>query len=256
MADIRLVRPRNTHVWLWTGLLAVVALGVWLGSTLVFGDATAKTAGKKVGQHARFGADRAQVMPLRTEPFEAAIPLEDRELGRLLRFTGTAESGVRRNALVVRSRGGQRILVRFEPAPPAGALGRIYPGSTVRLDGYLQKIARAEYLAWMDSLGVVVPRPQPGVKFGDLPDPSFARVDSLFIKSYYLSVRPEGIGAHTPGVSDTAVTEGGIPVAPGALPPESAARTAPAMAAPTAPARREPVVLPPDSASPAPSTAP
>ena len=228
MPDIRLVRPRNSHVWLWSGLTAFVAILVWIGSTFFFGDATAAAAGKKVGARAGFGADRSEVLPLRSESFAEALPLEDRELGRLLRFTGTAESGVRRGALWVRSPTNHRILIRFEPLPEDSALlRRFYPGAQVRVDGYLQKVALAEYAAWMDSLGVVVPRPAPGVKFGDLPDSSFARVDSLFIKNYYLSVRPAGIGAQTPGVAVTAA-----PANP-AAPPPSATTARPAPSAET-----------------------
>ncbi|HYJ81179.1 MAG TPA: hypothetical protein VEW03_16310, partial [Longimicrobiaceae bacterium] len=113
--------------------------------------------------------------------------------GRVLRLSGWAESGVRRNAVYVRAADGRRILVRFEPEPPEGALRGIYAGGAVDMNGYLQKLSRAEFDVWMDTLRVVVPRPRPGVKFGDLPDSSFARVDSLFVKDYYLSVRPEGL---------------------------------------------------------------
>ncbi len=69
--------------------------------------------------------------------------------------------------------------------------------ASVELDGYLSKISNAEFKVWMDTLGVHIPRPPPGNKFGDLPDPSFARVDSLFIKSFYISVRPEALGTDT-----------------------------------------------------------
>jgi hypothetical protein len=63
----------------------------------------------------------------------------------------------------------------------------------VDLDGYLEKISEAEFQVWMDSLGVSIPRPPPGRKFGDLPEPAFARIDSLFIKNFYISVRPEAL---------------------------------------------------------------
>lgn len=247
MPDIRLVRPRNSHVWLWSGLTAAAAILVWIGSTFFFGDATAAGPGKKVGARAGFGAERSAVLPLRTESFAQALPLEDRELGRLLRFTGTAESGVRRGALWVRSPTNHRIMVRFQPLPEDSALlRRIYPGAQVRLDGYLQKIALAEFEAWMDSLGVIIPRPAPGVKFGDLPDSSFARVDSLFIKNYYLSVRPQGIGAQTPGVAATTA-----PAAPPAGTLPGTARPAPS--ADTARRTEAPVTTPeeprPDTAA-------
>jgi hypothetical protein len=63
----------------------------------------------------------------------------------------------------------------------------------VDVQGYLQKISRAEFDAWIDSLDVYLPRPAPGVKFGDLPDSGFVRIDSLFIRDYYISVRPEAL---------------------------------------------------------------
>jgi hypothetical protein len=106
---------------------------------------------------------------------------------------GVAESGVRVNSVWVRTTDGYRILVRFEPAPEPEQLRRIGPGSSVDFDGYLNAIALAEFHQIVDSLGVRIPRPPPARKFGDLPDPGFARVDSLFIKNYYVSVRPEGI---------------------------------------------------------------
>jgi hypothetical protein len=92
----------------------------------------------------------------------------------------------------VRADDNRRILVRFEPAPPEGGV-RLPPGGTVDLSGYLEKVSRAEFNVWMDTLRVAIPRPPPGRKFGDLPDSSFARVDSLFIKNFYLSVRPESL---------------------------------------------------------------
>ena len=39
-----------------------------------------------------------------------------------------------------------------------------------------------------------IPRPPPGRKFGDLPVPAFARLDSKFVKTFYISVRPEALG--------------------------------------------------------------
>ena len=38
----------------------------------------------------------------------------------------------------------------------------------------------SEFRQIVDSLNVRIPRPPPARKFGDLPDPSFARVDSLY----------------------------------------------------------------------------
>lgn len=229
MPDIRLVRPKNSHVVAWTALLAVIAVLIWLGSTFLFGDRTEANVNRQVGARANFGANRGTVLPLQTESFEDAQPLESRELGRLLRLRGVAESGVRRNAVWVRSRSGKRILVRFEPEPPEGALRRVTPGAGIQVDGYVRKIARAEFDAWMDTLRVVIPRPRPGTKFGDLPDSSFARVDSLFVKDYYISVLPEGIG--------------GLQAAPPPVPRDSARRagtSADTMRAPTPPAAMAP----------------
>jgi hypothetical protein len=214
--DIRLTRGRNQRVWFWT--LCIVGLGALaMVAAMVFGDPTAHPRGPGVGAAAHFGADRAPVLPVVVEPFERVGELTDRELGRLVHLTGTAESGVRRSAVYVRTPQGRRILVRFEPAPPAGQLARIFNGGGVDVTGYLQKISRAEFDVWMDSLGVVIPRPPPGVKFGDLPDSDFIRIDSLFIKEYYVSVRPEGIGRRAAApVPPPAVAQ---PVAPPPPPP-------------------------------------
>jgi hypothetical protein len=189
--DIRLTRGRSDRVWFWIGTLVVFGI-VALGAAAVFGDPTAHGRGPGSGA-AHFGADRAPVRPVVIESFATVKQLNDRELGRLLNVIGTAESGVRRNAVYVRMPDGRRILVRFEPAPPAGKLSGIVNGGGVDVNGYLQKISRAEFNVWMDTLGVVIPRPAPGVKFGDLPDSNFIRIDSLFVKDYYVSVRPEGI---------------------------------------------------------------
>jgi hypothetical protein len=196
--DIRLVRGRTQRLWAWTGTIIVVMLVAW-GSAFIFGDATNRP-GRQVGAKANFGADRAAVVPMQTEPFETALPLEDRELGRMLRLTGTSESRMVRNAIWVRTTTPRRwILVRFEPAPEKGTLRPYYPGAAVNVEGYLQKISRAEFDAWIDSLGVGLPRPTPGVKFGDLPDSGFTRIDSLFIRNFYISVRPEGAGTGATG---------------------------------------------------------
>lgn len=194
MPDIRLVRSRGSRVWLWSLVFAAIGL-VALGTTLFFGDATEEAAENVVGADAGFAGERAAVLPLRTQLFEEVEPLEPRQLGRLLRLRGTAESPVRGGAAWVRAVGGRRILVRFEPVPEDSAvLRRIGPGSGVDVRGYLQKISQAELKVWLDTLGVKLPRPRPGTKFGDLPDPAFAAVDSLFVKTFYVSVRPEGIG--------------------------------------------------------------
>lgn len=192
MADIRLVRPRGERLWVWIGLLCVVALLFW-GSAFVFGDATDPSEQPRVGAAANFGADRAPVLPAQTVPFQTLVPLDTRDLGRLVNLTGVADTRVAGNAVWVRSSGGRRILVRFQPAPPEGALAGIGQGSAVNFDGYLQKISRAEFKEWVDTLRIAVPRPPPARKFGDLPDPAFMRVDSLFVRDFYISVRPEGI---------------------------------------------------------------
>lgn len=199
MPDIRLVRPRGARIWLWAGSLAVLGLALW-STAFFFGDATDPEEPPRVGAALDFGDERAPLLPPRAVPLETLVPLRTRDLGRLIRVSGVAESGVRNNALWVRGAGGRRILVRFEPAPPEGALSRFGPGTAVELDGYLEKISRAEFVAWMDTLNVRVPTPPPGRKFGDLPDPNFARVDSLFVKTFYVSVRPEAL--NVPAASD------------------------------------------------------
>ncbi|HEX2209003.1 MAG TPA: hypothetical protein VHG93_15095 [Longimicrobium sp.] len=189
--DIRLVRGRESRVWLWVGLLAAASMAVLIAAML-FGDQT-MSAKRQVGAAANFGADRAEVLPMHTEEFETLLPLDNRELGRLVHLSATAESGVRDHAVWVRTPSGRRILVRFEPDPPAGALRAFGPGSHVDVNGYLGRISRAEFDMWMDTLNVVIPRPRPGTKFGDVPDSGFAKIDSLFIRDYYVSVRPEGL---------------------------------------------------------------
>jgi hypothetical protein len=192
--DIRLVRGRTDRLWLWVLLLALVALAAW-GSVYVFGDATSDSAKKQVGANAGFGENRAPLIPAEAEPFGKLTSLQPRDLGRLVHVRGQAITAVRATGLWVLSDDGRRILLRFQPPPPPEAVRSIGPGSRIDLDGYLGKISEAEFMVWMDSLGVSIPRPPPGAKFGDLPDPSFARVDSLFIKNYYISVRPEALGA-------------------------------------------------------------
>lgn len=210
MPDIRLVRNRGSRIWLWVGILIAASLLAW-SSKYFLGDATERAGTRKVGASANFGADRAPVLPMQTEPFDGLKKLEARDLGRYLHVTGTAESAVRGNAVWVRTTGGRRILVRFEPAPPPGALRGLGPGSGVNVNGYLQKISTAEFKVWTeDSLRIFLPRPAPGVKFGDLPDSGFARVDSLFVKTFYISVRPEGLGSGRV----TAPSQAARPVAP------------------------------------------
>lgn len=192
MADIRLVRPRGSRIWLYTGTLVGAALLILLFSYF-FGDPTAKARHGPVGAAANFGADRAPVIPVVPTAFESLSSLGEGDVGRLVHLTGTAESIVRNNAVWVRATGGRRILVRFEPAPPEGTRIPIYAGGGVSVDGYIQRIARAELNVWLRSLGVGLPRPEPGVKFGDVPDSGFIRIDSLFVKNYYVSVRPDAL---------------------------------------------------------------
>lgn len=197
MPDIRLVRPHGNRIWLWTGVLAAVGLLVW-SSAFVFGDRTDPDEQPRVGADADFGSLRAPVLPAQPAAFTRMDPLRTRDLGRLVHITGTAGSGVVSRMIWVRADDGRRILMRFEPEPPPEALRRFGPGSRIDLEGYLQRIAVAEFEVWTDSLGVSVPQPAPGRKFGDLPDPSFARIDSLFIKEYYISVRPEALQPREP----------------------------------------------------------
>ncbi len=196
--DVRLTRGKNHRVWMWVTLIVGVSV-VALLAAAVFGDRTQGGTVRGVGAASNFGKDRAPVQPVVIEPFEQVKRLTDRELGRIVQLTGTAESGVRRSAVYVRTPSGRRILIRFEPAPAPEQLRGVVNGGGVNVTGYLMKISRAEFNVWMDTLRVVIPRPKPGVKFGDLPDSNFMRVDSLFIKDYYVSVRPEGIGR--PGVA-------------------------------------------------------
>jgi hypothetical protein len=240
--DIRIARGRNHHVWLWTGLIVGVA-AVALAAAAIFGDPTREGTVHGVGAAANFGKDRAAVQPVVIEPFENVKRLTDRELGRIVHLVGTAESGVRRSAVYVRTPQGRRILVRFEPAPTPAQLRGVFNGGGISMNGYLQKISRAEFNVWMDTLGVVVPRPKPGVKFGDLPDSNFTRIDSLFVKDYYISVRPEGIGR--PGTAPVPVV-----VAPAAAPPIDSAAVRPREEEP-APAAPPPVTEQPVVAEPA-----
>ncbi len=219
--DIRLVRGRAQRLWLWTGILVTVAVLALLAA-MVFGDRTTRQT-SAVGAKANFGSDRGEVRPVVVERFAELDQLKERELGRLLQVTGWAESRLRRNAVYVRTTDGRRILLRFEPDPPEGALRSVYPGAAIDVRGYLQKLSRTEFGVWMDTLGVGVPRPRPGAKFGDLPDSNFARVDSLFIKDFYISVRPEGIASVRGGTPPPAGAPARAPAAPAPAPAPAAA---------------------------------
>jgi hypothetical protein len=187
--DIRLVRGRRSRVWLWAGLLAGGGVLV-LAVTLLFGGDRTMETGQGVGAEANFGADRGEVLPMVAEPFETLLPLNTREIGRLVHLVGTSESALRGGTVWVRSRGGRRILVRIDPLPEGMQMG---PGAGVSFTGYVQKLSRAEFDLWADTLGVIIPRPRPGAKFGDVPDTAFARIDSLFIRDFLVLVRPEGL---------------------------------------------------------------
>lgn len=197
MADIRLVRGSGAQLWFLVSALAIAALLAW-GSAFMVGDPTAPDELPRVGAAADFGAERPAVPPIDPVPFERLTPIQTRDRGRLVEVRGVAESRVAVNSVWVRTNDGFRVLVRFEPAPPADALEGISPGASVEFVGYVQNIALAELHQVLDSLGVRLPRPPPARKFGDLPDPAFARADSLYIKEYYVSVRPEGIPGYTP----------------------------------------------------------
>jgi len=197
MADIRLVQPRVSRLWIVVGFFAIVGTLLW-ASAYIVGDATAPENLPGVGAAAGFGALRAPVLPAQAVPFDALTPLQTRDLGRLVSIAGVVESRVAANSVWVRTPEGYRILVRFEPAPPVEMLEGIGPGTSLSSRGYLQRIAVAEFLQLVDSLNVQIPRSPPARKFGDLPDPAFIRVDSFFVKSFYISIRPEGIRPEQP----------------------------------------------------------
>ncbi len=197
MADIRLVQGSGARLWFLVSALAIAALLAWASAFMV-GDATAPEEQPLVGAAANFGADRLAVPPMDPVPFERLTPIQTRDRGRLVEISGVAESRVALNSVWVRTNDGYRVLIRFEPAPPAEAIQSIRSGASVQVVGYVQNIARAELQQVLDSLGVRLPRPPPARKFGDLPDPAFARTDSFYIKEYYVSVRPEGIPGYAP----------------------------------------------------------
>jgi len=146
MADIRLARPRANRLWLYVGGLAALGFALW-ASAFVVGDATDPADAPKVGAQMTFEEERTPVLPAQATPFQALETLQTRDLGRLVRLTGVVDSRVAANAAWVRSPGGRRILVRFEPAPTPEALRRVSSGGTVDLDGYLEKISEAEFEA-------------------------------------------------------------------------------------------------------------
>lgn len=191
MVDIRMVRRAGSYVWLLTGALALIALLIWAMATFL-GDPTERAERTRIGAAANFGAERAPVLPPRPASFASLAPLEQGDLGRLVHLTGTVESRVA-NAAWVRTADGRRILVRFEPPPPEQALAGIRSGGGIDVEGYLQDISRAEFRAWADTLRISLPRPSPTTRFGQAPSPEFLRTDSLYIREFYISVRPEGL---------------------------------------------------------------
>jgi hypothetical protein len=192
MPDIRLVRRQGSQIWIWSGVLAAIGLSVW-AAAFIFGDPTDPAEQPRVGAAAQFGAERAQVLPMEPVPFASLTPLSRGDLGRLVRFSGVAETSPVRGNVWVRASDGRRILMRLEPLPPEGVLANFRPGRSIQVDGYLQNISRAEFIAWADSLGISIPRPPPAPRFGQLPGPEFARIDALFIQDFYISVRPEAL---------------------------------------------------------------
>lgn len=192
MVDIRLAQPRTGQLWFWALAIAGAALLLW-ASTFLFGDATEPDRVRGVGANAGFGEARAPLIPMPAEPFPEVDPIETRDLGRLVQVNGVVENGPRASSAWIRSSDGRRILLRFEPEPPEGALARFGPGSSINVEGYIEKISRAEFDVWLDTLNASVPRPPPGRKFGDLPPATFAQLDSLYVKTYYISVRPEAL---------------------------------------------------------------
>lgn len=188
MPDIRLVRPRGSKLLAVIGALIAAGLIAW-SSSYVFGDATAaKQHG--IGARSGLGEVRAPVIPMRSVAFQTVAPIEQKDLGRLVRFTGTTETRTVAGAVWARSDDGRRILLRWEPLPAGTRAPTIGPGFRIQVDGYLQRISRAEFDMWADSVGASIPRPPPGIKFGDRPDSAFAQVEALFVKDYYVSVRP------------------------------------------------------------------
>jgi hypothetical protein len=192
MADIRMVRPPSSKLWLWMGGLAALGILIWAGA-LVFGDPTEALEHRLIGQHMDVGADRAPVIPPTPVPFADAIPLSEEDRGRFIVLAGVIEAGPAANAVWVRAAQNRRILARIEPMPPEAGRPPLRAGMAVELPGYVERIARTEFNALMDSLGVRIPRPPPGRKFGDLPPPEYLALDTLLVRTYYISVRPEAL---------------------------------------------------------------
>jgi hypothetical protein len=197
MPDVRLARPGGKRIWLWTSALALAAILAW-GSAFVLGDRT--RAEERPTVPAALELQRAPVLPPEPAPLEALFPIDERDVGRLVLVRGVAEAA-RRNSIWFRTAEGRRILLRVEPAPDTlearrpvrEALASVHPGRSLETEGYLKKISHAEFRAITDSMGVRLPRPRPGTRFGDLPDSAFLRLQPFFVREYYISLRPDDL---------------------------------------------------------------
>src|SRR5690606_2104438 len=147
MADIRLVRPKGGRLWPWVGAFATLGFLLW-ASALVVGDATDPEEQPRVGAQIGFGNERPPIIPARATPFSEIGMLQPRDLGRLVDLDAVVLSPVVASAVWTRAAGGRYILVRFEPAPPEGALRAIRPGTALNVNGYLAKISEAEFAVW------------------------------------------------------------------------------------------------------------
>jgi hypothetical protein len=197
MADIRMVRPPSSRLWLWMIALATAGILLW-ASALVFGDPTEDVEHRRIGQDMDVGADRAPIIPPVPVPLSNALPLSEEDRGRYVLLQGVVEAGPSANTVWVRAAQNRRILARVEPLPAEAGRPALRAGTAVELPGYVERIALTEFNALMDSLGVRIPRPPPGRKFGDLPPPEFRALDSLLIRTYYISVRPEALAPREP----------------------------------------------------------
>lgn len=192
MFDFRFVRGHGRRLWITVGLLAGVGTLVW-ASAFVLGDPTQRSAHVRVGAAANTGADRPAVVPPHPVRFAALDSIDPTDYGIYVELVATPESAVRGQAVWARADDGRWILVRVEPpaADSARAAATLARGGRWR--GYLRPIGRAEFDLWMDSLGVVLPRPPAGVKMGELPDSTFLKLDRRILKHVYLSIRPEDL---------------------------------------------------------------
>jgi hypothetical protein len=194
MLDFRFVRGHGHRLWWTVGALAGLGALVW-ASAFVLGDPTQRSARIRVGAAANTGADRPAPVPPHPVRFAALDSLDETDYGTYVELQATPESAVRGQAVWVRAEDGRRLLVRVEPPAADSARAAAVLARGGRWRGYLRPIARAEFELWMDSLGVVLPRPPAGVKMGELPDSNFLKVDRRIVKNVYLSIRPEDLFA-------------------------------------------------------------